>query len=63
MNETIRLQILAIRESGITNMFDLPRVQQEAYTQGFHELVIYLNDHKAEYAHFILTGEVNEGEN
>ena len=62
MNETIRLQILTIRESGITNMFDLPRVQHEAYTQGFHELVIYLNDHKAESARFILTGEANESE-
>ncbi|WP_376741786.1 DUF5049 domain-containing protein [Pelotomaculum terephthalicicum] len=39
MNETIRLQILAIRESGATNMFDIPRVRQEAYSQGFHELV------------------------
>ena len=57
MNETIRMQILAIRESGVTNMFDLARVQKEAYTRGFHELVIYLNDHKAEYARFILTGE------
>jgi len=54
------MQILAIRESGVTNMFDLPRVQNEAYTRGFHELVIYLNDHKAEYARFILTGEEDE---
>jgi len=60
MNETIRMQILAIRESGVTNMFDLARVQKEAYTRGFHELVIYLNDHKAEYARFILTGEEDE---
>ncbi len=60
MNETIRMQILAIRESGVTNMFDLPRVRQEAYTRGFHELVIYLNDHKAEYVRFILTGEEDE---
>jgi len=60
MNETIRMQILAIRESGVTNMFDLPRVQQEADTLGFHELVIYLNDHKPEYCRFILTGEEEE---
>ena len=62
MNETIRLQILAIRESGITNMFDLPRIQQEAYARGFYELVIYLNDHKTEYARFILTGQAEENE-
>lgn len=62
MNETIRMQILAIRESGVTNMFDLPRVQHEAYTRGFHELVVYLNDHKADYCRFILTGEADESE-
>lgn len=28
--------------------------------RGFYELVVYLIDHKAEYAHFILTGEVDE---
>ena len=60
MNETIRRQILAIRESGVTNMFDIPRVTQEAYSRDFHELVNYLNDHKTEYARFILTGEEDE---
>ncbi len=62
MNEAILMQILAIRESGVTNMFDLPRVQQEACTKGFNELVIYLNDHKPEYCRFILTGEEEESE-
>ncbi len=60
MNETIRMQIMAIRESGVTNMFDLPRVQQEAYARGFHELVIYIDNRKAAYCLFILTGEVDE---
>jgi hypothetical protein len=60
MNEIVKTQILAIRESGVTNMFDLPRVQKEAYTRGFYELVIYLNDHKADYCRFILTGEADE---
>jgi hypothetical protein len=60
MNENIRMQILAIRESGATNMPGIPRVSQEAYSRGFHELVNYLNDHKTEYARFILTGEENE---
>jgi hypothetical protein len=60
MNENIRMQILAIRESGATNMFDIPRVSQEANIRGFHELVNYINDHKTEYARFILTGEENE---
>lgn len=60
MNEKIKEQILSIRESGISNMFDVNRVQYEANERGFYELVVYLIDHKAEYTHFILTGEVDK---
>lgn len=62
MNEKIKEQILSIRASGVTNMFDLSRVQYEAYLRGFHELVLYLKDHKGEYSRFILTGEDGERE-
>jgi len=51
------VQIMAIRDSGACNMFDLPRVQEEAYKMGFYELVVFLNEHKKEYAEFILTGK------
>lgn len=57
MNEKIKKQIMAIRDSGVTNMFDVPRVQYEANVRGFYELVIYLEKCKTEYCHFILTGE------
>ena len=57
MTETIREQILAIRDTGLTNMFDVPMVQRLAYERGFYELVSYLEDHRSEYVHFILTGE------
>lgn len=50
-------QILAIRDSGVTNMFDTNAVQYYANERGFYELVNYLIDHKKEYAHFIMTGE------
>ena len=60
MNEKIKEQILSIRASGVTNMFDLPRVQHEAYVRGFYELVLYLEEHKAEYSRFILTGDADE---
>jgi hypothetical protein len=60
MNEIIKQQILSIRESGVTNMFDVNRVQYEANERGFYELVVYLIDHKAEYVHFILKGGVDE---
>ena len=57
MKEKIREQILAIRDSGVTNMFDINRVQYEANERKFYELVIFLEEHKAEYVHFIMTGE------
>ena len=60
LNEKIKEQILAIRDSGVTNMFDVRRVQQEAYDLGFYELVVYLVEHKAEYIHFILTGDTKK---
>ena len=57
MSETIKEQILAIRDSGLSNMFDLPVVQRLAYERNFFDLVIYIEEHPKEYAHFILTGE------
>ena len=57
MNETIRNQILAIRDSAVTNMFDVIRVQREAYERGFYELVLYLEEHRDSYARFILYGD------
>ena len=57
MTDKIKEQILAIRDTGETNMFDTARVQRMAYDRGFYELVLFLEEHKKEYAHFILTGE------
>jgi hypothetical protein len=57
MSETIKKQIFAIRDTGLTNMFDVNMVQRLANDMGFYELVVYLEEHRREYAHFILTGE------
>ena len=57
MPERVKEQILIIRETGITNMFDLPVVQRLAYERDFFELVMFLEEHPKEYVHFILTGE------
>jgi len=57
MADKVKEQILAIRVTGETNMFDTARVQRMAYDRGFYELVLFLEEHKKEYAHFILTGE------
>ena len=57
MTEKIREQILAVRKTGRTNMFDVPMVQNIAHEMRFYELVIFLKEHRSEYVHFIFTGE------
>ena len=57
MTEKIKEQILAIRDTGLTNMFDANAVQRIANDMNFFELVVYLEEHRREYAHFIFTGE------
>lgn len=42
-----------------TNMFDVPTVQYIANEMRLYELVIFLEEHRKEYVHFILTGECN----
>ena len=57
MTEKVKDQIRAIRYTGLTNMFDIPMVQRLAYERGYYELVCWLEDHRKEYARFIMTGE------
>lgn len=57
MNETIKEQILAIRDTGLTNMFDVNAVQRLAYERDFYDLVLYLEENRKEYVQFIMTGE------
>ncbi len=60
MNATVKEQILAVRDSGETNMLDTRMVQVIANRIGFYELVIYLEEHKKEYVNFIFTGDTGE---
>lgn len=55
--EKVKEQILAIRASGRTNMFDIKAVQRLAYKAHFYELVCYIDEHKTEYANFIMYGK------
>ena len=57
MTDKIKEQILAVRGTGLTNMFDVNAVQRIANDMGFFELVVYLVEYRREYAHFILTGK------
>ena len=57
MNKKVKRQILAIRDTGLTNMFDTNMVQFLANERGYYELVVYLEEHKKEYVRFIMFGE------
>ena len=59
MNDTIRAQILAIRDTDMTNMFDVNAVQRLAYERDYYDLMLWLEDHRKEYVRFILTGETD----
>ena len=56
MTQTIKEQILAVRDTGETNMFDVNAVQYIANREGYYELVVYLMDNRKEYSNFIMTG-------
>lgn len=58
MTEKIKEQILAIRDTGLTNMFDTNTVQRLAYERHIYELVVFIEENRKEYVHFILYGEV-----
>ena len=57
MDAKVKEQILAIRDTGLTNMFDLNMVQRLAYDRNYYDLVCWIEEHRSEYVHFILTGE------
>lgn len=57
MNDKIKEQILTIRETGITNMFDVRVVQRIAYEMDFYELVDFLETDRKDYVDFILYGK------
>ena len=58
MTEKIKEQILAIRATALTNMFDTIMVQRLANDMNFYELVIFIEEHRKEYVNFILTGKM-----
>lgn len=54
----VREAIMKIRAGGETNMMDSRTVQWIANRDGYYDLVLFIEDHRREYAHFILTGMV-----
>lgn len=60
MDEKIKEQIIAIRNTGKTNMFDTAAVQWLAFDAGYFELVIFIQDHVADYVQYIIHGDEGE---
>ena len=56
MTDKVFRQIMQIRDSAETNMIDTNTVQRLAFERDFYELVVYIEEHKKEYVHFIMTG-------
>ena len=48
MDEVVRKQIMAVRDTGETNMLDARAVQRIANRERFYELVVYLEEHRQE---------------
>lgn len=60
MNEMIKKQILAIQNTGLTNMFDINTVQRLAFERDCFELVCFLEEDPKAYVRFILTGKTED---
>ena len=56
LTDRLKDQILKVRDTGKTNMFDIPAVQRIAFDLECFDLVIFLEDHRKEYTDFIMTG-------
>ena len=60
INATALKQLLEIRDSGETNMFDFNMVQRMAFEQDFYELVNWMEEHRDLYGKLIIYGAEEE---
>ena len=60
LTDKIIEQILAVRATAETNMFDANAVQRIAHDMEFYELVCFIEDDRNAYSTFILTGKTEE---
>ena len=57
MTDTIREQIMAVRASGECNMLDATVVQRYAHDRHMFDLVIFIEERKADYVNLIFHGK------
>ncbi len=62
MTQTVFSQLLQVRSGGTVNMCDINAVQRTAFDAGLFDLVLYIEEDKRRYFHFILSGQLPEGE-
>ena len=62
IDSTALEQLLEVRDSGETNMFDFNAVQRIAYEHDFFELVTWMEEHCDEYGRLIMYGAAEEDE-
>ena len=55
--EAIKEQILAIRDSGQTNMFDQKKVMEIANEMDFYKLFCFIVERPNDYSKFIISGD------
>ena len=56
VSDKVLEQVLAIRDTGLTNMFDATTVQRLAFERDFYELVNFIEEDRSAYVKLILTG-------
>lgn len=57
MNKTVKTQILAIRDTGLTNMLDIRVVCYIAGSFGYDDLIEFIKQNRKGYVEFILMGK------
>lgn len=57
ITDKIKEQIIAVRDSGETNMFDTHKVQEIANREEYYELVLLIEENRLAYINFILNGD------
>ena len=60
MTDAIRKQILAVRDTGRTNMFDTRAVQRIAFEMDFFDLVCFIEEQPGDYVRFIICGDSSD---
>ena len=56
ISSKVKEQILAVRDTGLMNMFDVEGVQRVAFDNDYYELICFIEENNKEYVNFILHG-------